>query len=188
MPRSADIFHTYKYPFEQVAETYWNKHSETPEVVEIRIEEQHLDAECLKTKRVAKVENTAPALARRLLGHKYFYVEEDIELNSHKRTMTTFTQNQTYIEYGHMYEKSEYAVSEENPNWTTLKQRGTVDVYGCGPFINSMLEMFIVRYCTHGAHEGIKVMEKLLERHSKDPSATQGIIPGIKQSKPEAGA
>eukprot|EP01137_Pigoraptor_chileana_P022671 Opistho-2@87804 len=104
---------------------------------------------------------------------------EDSTIDGRRRTLALETWNVTWQDTGDMREKSTYSASDENPDWTLLEQRGTIECKRCPPVIGTLVEAFAQRLLEAGVRKGTGIFEELLaERAARStkggPSPVQG--------------
>ncbi|KAJ8032450.1 PRELI domain-containing protein 2 [Holothuria leucospilota] len=87
--------------------------------------------------------------------------------------MKVKSRNITWDRYAAAWEESEFKCNKENPNWTSMDQRGGVHLKYFGP-IARMAEMFIYSYVKTSSWKAVHVMEELLEERAESYRRVSG--------------
>eukprot|EP00035_Acanthoeca_spectabilis_P022523 m.444228 g.444228 ORF g.444228 m.444228 type:complete len:192 (-) comp19071_c0_seq1:286-861(-) len=122
--------HQFREPWEQVTVAHWikypnplSRHVLTADTLERRVDPE---TGCMHSTRLMKKTNRKPQWMSRFMGESNAFVVEKSVLDPQARTFTTFTKNVTLTSWMTVEETCVYAVSDENPEWTSCKTTARV--------------------------------------------------------------
>ncbi|CAH3148069.1 unnamed protein product [Pocillopora meandrina] len=166
MVRHVEINHTFKHPFEKVISAYFQKYTcgKDSNVTSITVLQHKTDPETGEEYMLRRGEcvNVLPGFFKKLCPFPAIQVEEEAWLNSKERRLRLHSYSLTWSKYASLEEFSTFKACENNPNWTSFEQRGSISVYGVGSFIGGMMESFGQSFLQRGANKGFNIMEDLI--------------------------
>ncbi|KJE97690.1 hypothetical protein CAOG_007795 [Capsaspora owczarzaki ATCC 30864] len=153
--REITITHLFKFPVEIVYKTYFEKYADgrDPNIKSIDVLERHIDQNGVETvKRRAVLENIVPWYLQFFIpGH--CIMEEVVVRDVKERMFSTHTYNVTWADTAAMVERTTYTRHADNPQWTDMKQSGTLECKKCPDFAGGTVEAIVAKFLTHGAYK-----------------------------------
>ncbi|KAL9984542.1 hypothetical protein ACROYT_G006847 [Oculina patagonica] len=166
MVRFVEINYIFKHPFETVSRAYFQKYTcgKDTNVTSITVLEHRTDPETGEEYLLRRGEcvNVLPGLFKKLCPFPAIVVEEEAWLNRKERCLRLHCYNLTWSKYASLEEFSTYRACDNNPNWTSFEQRGSISVNGVGSLIGGMMEAFGQTFLQRGANKGFCIMEDLI--------------------------
>ncbi|KAJ2500159.1 Phospholipid metabolism protein [Coemansia sp. RSA 1972] len=166
--RLFEAVHVFKYDWETVSLANWRKYpnEKTPHVRHVEVLNQEVDAETgvLRTERLIMVQQSVPALIRRLLGGDASYVLEYSEVDPQNKTLVMQSQNLTYSNLLSVGEHIVFQPDAENPAHTVFTQSAQLKASGAMFRLASKLEDISWNRFNDNAHIGKLGLEQVLSK------------------------
>ncbi|XP_071493196.1 PRELI domain-containing protein 2-like [Diadema antillarum] len=165
--------HVFKFPLDLVIHTHFNKYpNEKMDVVGVKIEEQHYDSHTAVHywRRVMTCRNILPAIFKKfpILDVNAVLLEEECWYHKKEEVLRIKSRNVTWHEYAQAWEESELRRSKDSSQWTTMTQRGGLEIKVFGKF-GRVVEYFLHGLAKRNGMRAIYHMEDLLSDKQRQP-------------------